>query len=99
MGKTLSARHFSRAELARTQDAARREPIYGLPIDTAFYTATVINSPARVAAGIKSVRDRLILLAQGPIRRQAEIALDTIRIRNENYRQAHPELAGLPHPE
>ncbi len=97
--KTLSALHFSRAELARTHDAARREPLYGHPLDTAFYTATVVNSPARVAAGIKSVRDRIVMLVQGPVRRQAEIALDTIRIRNENYRRTHPELASLPHPE
>ncbi len=99
VGKTLSALHFSRAELARTHDAARREPLYGRPLDTAFYTARVINSPARVATGIKSVCDRLVLLAQGPVRRQAEIALGTIRIRNENYRRPHPELASLPHPE
>jgi hypothetical protein len=59
----------------------------------------VINSPARVASGIQQVRDRLVALAQGPIREQAAIALGTIGLRNENYRRTHPEYEATRYPD
>jgi DNA transposition AAA+ family ATPase len=94
IGKTLSARRFSRAERVEKHDPRRNEPIYGTPIDTVFYTPSVVNTPAQVASEIRRACDKLHELATGPLRRRAEIVLDTIRIRNENYRRAHLEERG-----
>ena len=74
-------------------DPNRQGPLYGLPINVAFYTAAVVNTPAQVSSGIRTVRERLSELARSPVRRQAQIALDTIHLRNEYYRRAHPEHA------
>ena len=94
VGKTLSARHFCRAELAETYDLARRGPFYDIPLDTAFYTATVVNSPASVTHGISTVRDRLTSLARSPLRSQARIALDTLKLRTQNYHRARGQGIG-----
>jgi DNA transposition AAA+ family ATPase len=99
VGKTLSARQFSQVEVVATHDPSRHGPLYGLPLATAFYTITVINSPARVASGIQQVRDRLVTLAQSPIRQQAAIALGTIQLRNENFRRTHPEHEATRYPD
>jgi hypothetical protein len=94
VGKTLSARHASHADRVEGFDLLRSEPIYGLPIHTAFVTAAVVNTSAQVEAGILAVTEKLAVLARGPLMRQAERALDTIRLRNENYRWAHAGSLG-----
>ena len=93
IGKTLSARRLSQADRVENHDLWHHGPIYGLPIATAFYTAPVVNMPSQVAAGLLRVTGKLAALARGPMGRQEELALDTIRLRNENYRRAH---AGQP---
>ncbi len=93
VGKTLSARQLSQADRVECFDLLRSAPVYGLPIDTAFFTPPVVNTPAQVASGILAATERLAILARRPLMYQAELALDTIRLRNENYRRAH---AGSP---
>ena len=94
VGKTLSARHFCRADLAERYDLARRDPFYGRPLDTAFCTASVVNSPARVTYRISSARERLAALARSPMRSQARIALDTLKLRTESYLRARSGVIG-----
>lgn len=94
IGKTLSARHFSGADKIEKHNPWRDEPIYGLPVDTVFYTTPVVNTPSHVDSEITRACDKLREIATGPIRRRAEIVLDTIRVRNEHYRQTHPEERG-----
>ena len=94
VGKTLSARHFCRADLAETYDLARRGPFYESPLDTAFCTANVVNLPARVTYGISSARERLATLARSPMRAQARIALDTLKLRTGSYLRARSEAIG-----
>jgi DNA transposition AAA+ family ATPase len=97
VGKTLSARRFSRVEQVEQiekHDLWSHEPIYGLAINTLYYTPPVVNTPAQIGSEIDRIRTTLTELARGPIRRQAEIILDTLRVRNENYRRAHPGEAG-----
>jgi type II secretory pathway predicted ATPase ExeA len=54
----------------------------------------VVNSPARVTHGILSVRERLTALARSPIRSQARIALDTLKLRAQSYYRARAEGMG-----
>jgi DNA transposition AAA+ family ATPase len=94
VGKTLSARRISQADRVENHDLWQDEPIYGLPIETAFYTTPVVNTPSQIATDIHQKTQKLSALARGPISRQAELALDTIRLRNENYRRAHERESG-----
>jgi DNA transposition AAA+ family ATPase len=93
-GKTLSSRRLSDMDRVEQQDPWSGEPVFGLPIATAFYTASVLNTPSQVAAGIRSATEKLSILARGPMNRRFEIALDTVRLRNENYRRAHAAHLG-----
>ncbi len=94
VGKTLSARRISLADKVERHNPWYDEPIYGLPIDTAFYTPPVLNTPSQIAAGILEVTEKLSSFARSPLSRQAEIALDNVRLREENYRRAHEHRIG-----
>ena len=94
VGKTFSARRLSHADRVECFDLLRSAPVYGLPIDTAFFTPAVLNTPAQVAAGILAATEKLAILARGPLALEAELALDTVRLRNENYRGAHTGIPG-----
>jgi hypothetical protein len=63
-GKTLSARRYGRAELIRRRERWGYEPIYGLPLDTAFYTPDVMNTPAQILTDIQRSRSLLSHLAR-----------------------------------
>ena len=89
VGKTLSGRRLSRADTVEKHNPWRDEPIYGLPLDTLFYTAPVVNSPVQLEGDLGRAREKLLHMARGPLRRQEEIALDTIRIRNQEYQRTH----------
>ncbi len=58
-----------------------------------FYAPGVVNTPRGIAYEIERTRGTLTSIAQGPLRRQANYALDTIRLRNERY---HRENQGKP---
>jgi hypothetical protein len=53
------------------------------PIDTVFYTPSVINTPSRIATEIRLARERLLGIAMRPIRKEATEVLDAIRLRDE----------------
>jgi hypothetical protein len=58
-----------------------------LPIDTIFYTTSVVNTPSRIEADIGLVRERLMEIALRPIRRKATETLDAIRLEDEARRR------------
>jgi hypothetical protein len=58
-----------------------------LPIDTIFYTTSVVNTPSRIEADIGLVRERLMEIALRPIRRKATETLDVIRLQDEARRR------------
>jgi hypothetical protein len=93
-GKTLSARRYGRAELIRRRERWGYEPIYGLPLDTAFYTPDVMNTPAQILTDIQRSRSLLSHLARGPLYKQEEITLETIRLRDEHYYRTHRNEPG-----
>lgn len=80
VGKTLSARRFSRADLTEKYDPTRNGPVYESPLDTAFHTAGVVNSPAAVTRGVSSARECLTAMARSPVRTQAQIALNIFNL-------------------
>lgn len=87
IGKTLSARRYSRAEKIVIRDRWVTESSDQLPVDTVLYTTTVVNTPSRVESDIRSSRDRLMEVALRPIRQQATEALAAIRLRDESRRR------------
>ena len=58
-----------------------------LPIDTVFYTTSVVNSPSRIESEISRSRESLMEIALRPIRRAATETLDAIRIKDEARRR------------
>jgi len=68
-----------------------------LPINTVFYTASVINTPSRVDFDIRSARERLMSIALRPIRREATEVLDAIRLRDEAKRREILNNPDAPH--
>jgi len=93
IGKTLSARRLSQADRVEAHDLWHHGPIYGLSIAIAFYNTPVVNMSTQVATRLRQATGKLAALARGPLSLQEELALDTIRLRNENFRRAH---AGQP---
>jgi DNA transposition AAA+ family ATPase len=92
-GKTLSARRYSRVAKIEQHRAWNAEPLYGPPLDTVFYAPGVVNTPQVVAHEIARGREGLLAMARGPLRRQANYELDTIRLRDQRY---HRENKGQP---
>jgi DNA transposition AAA+ family ATPase len=88
VGKTLSARHYSRWAYLEKIDA------YAVPADalgslsdvsTIFYTTRVINTPGQISSDIDRLRSRLQSLAREPLRREAAHKLKEIDIRDAKY--------------
>jgi MoxR-like ATPase len=83
VGKTLSARRYSRADLLIGIDPWLDPPLKPPLPDTIFYTTAVINTPARVASDLSHARERLTGIAVRPIEREAHAVLEEIRLRDE----------------
>jgi AAA domain len=87
VGKTLSARRYSRTELFAHIDPWFDPPVDPPLPDTVFYTTAVVNTPARIASDLYRARERLTGIAQRPIEREANTALEEIRLRDEARRR------------
>lgn len=93
-GKTLSAKRYSCIEKVAQHSGYDAEPLYGIPPNTVFVTPGVVNTPSQISSDIDRARERLRLVAQGPLRRQAGYALDTIRMRDERYHRENKDTPG-----
>ena len=88
IGKTLSAAHYSRNEL--TTRVPSVSVVSGpAPIDTVFYTTSVINMPSRIDIEVRRAREILLDRATRAIRTEAREALDMLRLRDEDWRRKH----------
>lgn len=66
VGKTLSPRRYSRADLLIGIDPWIDPPLKPPLPDTIFYTTAVTNTPARVASDLSHARERLTGIAVRP---------------------------------
>ena len=66
VGKTLSARTYSRWDKVRQSDRWTSGPTENPLLDTVFYTPAVVNAPGNIAADIRQARDTLKDLATTP---------------------------------
>jgi DNA transposition AAA+ family ATPase len=87
IGKTLSARRYSRADLLLQVDPWLDPPLQSPLPDTVFYTTEVVNTPARIASDLARAREKLTGLAVRPIEREASAVLEEIRVRDEARRR------------
>jgi AAA domain len=87
VGKTLSARRYSRSETIVSFDRWTSQARDQLPINTIFYTTAVINTPSRIGNDIGLAREKLMGIAMNPIRLEANEVLDAIRIRDDAARR------------
>ncbi|WP_184223648.1 AAA family ATPase [Granulicella aggregans] len=94
VGKTLSARRYSRADSLDRYDRWDEETMPSVIFDTVLYTAEVINTPSRVAMDLSRARERLTGIAVRPIERKAEAVLEEIRLRDEARRREILEKPG-----
>lgn len=85
VGKTFSARTYSRWEQVKEADRWSAGPAHSPPLDTVFYTPSVVNAPGSIASDIKRTRDTLQDLARRPLRLEKEEKLADIRQRDEEY--------------
>jgi len=94
VGKSLSALHYSRAERIVPLDRWSSEAQDGKPIDTILYTPDVVNSPSRTDSDLRRARETLSNIAARSIRTEARATLDKLRVRDEQWRQAHRDDFG-----
>jgi len=87
VGKTLSARRYSRADSLADYDRWNEATMPSIMFDTVMYTAEVINTPSRVASDLGRAREKLTGIAVRPIEREARTVLETIRLRDEARRR------------
>ena len=87
IGKTLSAVRYSRSEKIVPFDRWSDRTLDVLPLDTAFYTPSVVNTPSMVRSDIKRACERIDGIAKDPIRREAREVLDQIRLRDDAARK------------
>jgi DNA transposition AAA+ family ATPase len=85
VGKTLSARTYSRWDKIRQSDRWTSGPTENPLLDTVFYTPGVINGPGNIAADIRQGRGTLKDLARRPLRMEREERLKGIRRRDEQH--------------
>ena len=79
VGKTLSARRYSRADSLADYDRWNEATMPSIMFDTVMYTAEVVNTPSRVASDLGRAREKLTGIAVRPIEREARTVLETIR--------------------
>jgi DNA transposition AAA+ family ATPase len=100
VGKTLSARRYSRCDKLKEAEADRwrADSSRNRALNTVFYTPSVVNSPGRIEADINRSRERLKDLMRRPLRLEAAERLESIRQRdNEQAKRAvytHDWIAG-----
>jgi hypothetical protein len=94
VGKTLSARRYSRADSLAGYDRWNDATIPPMMFDTVLYTAEVVNTPSRVASDLGRAREKLTGIAVRPIEREAHTVLETIRLRDEARRREILERPG-----
>ena len=87
VGKTLSARRYSRADSLADYDRWSEATMPSIMFDTVMYTAEVVNTPSRVASDLGRAREKLTGIAVRPIEREARTVLETIRLRDEARRR------------
>ena len=85
VGKTLSARSYSRWDKVKQSDRWGSGPTECPLLDTVFYTPDVVNVPGSISSGIRYRRDTLRDLARRPLRLEKEEQLDSIRRRDEEH--------------
>jgi hypothetical protein len=88
VGKTLSARHYSRWDRLKETDRWRTDPSESPPLDTVFYTPSVVNSPGRIEADINRSREKLKDLVRRPLRLEAAGKLESIRHRDKEHAES-----------
>src|ERR1035441_1463874 len=57
VGKTLSARSYSRWDVVRATDPRSGAPLKGPTLSTVFYTPSVVNTPGSISSEIGRARD------------------------------------------
>ncbi len=85
VGKTLSARSYSRWDKIKQSERWIPAPADGPPLDTVFYTPPVVNAPKGIEAEIKRSRDILRDVAKRPLRYERDEKLDAVRLRDEEH--------------
>ena len=85
VGKTLSARNYSRWDKVKESDRWDSGPGQVPTLDTVFYTPSVVNAPGNVSSDIRRCRDTLRDPAIRPLRLEKEERLEVIRRRDEEY--------------
>src|ERR1019366_5309238 len=68
VGKTLSARSYSRCETIKESERWTTGPAEGALLDTVFYTPSVVNTPRTIDIAIRRTRDTMRNLAKRPLR-------------------------------
>jgi hypothetical protein len=58
-----------------------------LPVDTLLYTSSVINTPSGVRNDINLGRERVMSIVLNPIRHEASVVLEEIRLKDEKRRR------------
>jgi hypothetical protein len=87
IGKSLSAVRYSRADQIVPRDRWTSEVRDDLPVDTLLYTTSVINTPSGVRNDINMARERVMSIVLNPIRREASVVLEKIRVKDEKRRR------------
>jgi hypothetical protein len=85
VGKTLSAKRYSRWDEFREADRWRDDSSKCPALDTVFYTPAVVNSPGRIEADVNRSRTKLKDLARRPVRLEAAERLASITERDKKY--------------
>lgn len=85
VGKTLSARSYSRWDVVRATDPWSGTPLEGPALATVFYTPSVVNTPGSISSEVGRARETLKLLARRPVRLEKEERLESVRQRDEEH--------------
>jgi DNA transposition AAA+ family ATPase len=89
VGKTLSARSYSRWEKVQESDRWGTGPAESPMLDTVFCTPFVVNAPNGIEADIKRSRETLRNLAKRPLLQEKAKRLESIRQRDEDHETRH----------
>jgi hypothetical protein len=86
---------YSRADQIVPRDRWTSEVSDSLPVDTLLSTTSVINTPSGVRNDINMARERVMsIIMLDPIRREADVVLEEIRLKDEKRRREILEKPG-----